>query len=70
MTSMMDTLDENIYTPEGFAIGVGLQMAGAVGYAMSHPEIPMYLAGEGGDVMQELMSEIGGISTVAEVGGD
>jgi len=41
-----------------------------VGYNLRHPEMVMFLAAEAGDVAQEMMSEIGGLSTVAEVGGD
>jgi len=65
-----DIVDGTIYSPEAAAIGAGLIAAASIGYILRHPEMALFLAAETGDVAQELMSEIGGLTSAVEVGGD
>jgi len=70
VTDAKKLVDDTLYSKEAAAIGAALIAAAMVGYNLRHPELPMFLAAEAGDVAQEMMSEIGGLSTVAELGGD
>lgn len=67
---LLNLSDDILSSKESFAIGVGSLAAALVGYNMRHPEIAMYFAAEAGDVAQELMSEVGGLTSAVEVMGD
>ena len=70
ISDVKDLADDTLFGPEAVGIGAGLIAAGLTGYSLHHPEIAMYLAAEAGDIAQEIASEIGGLTSAVEVGGD
>ena len=65
-----EVIGETLHSKEAFAIGLGLFMTGSLGFGMRHPEIGMFVVAEAGDVGKEIASEIGGLTSMVEVGGD
>lgn len=65
-----DTVDDTLNSNETAAIGAGLLAAGLIGFHMRHTEIALFAIAEGADIIEEAASEIGGLTSAVEVGGD
>jgi hypothetical protein len=55
---LLKELDETVYSPEIFGLGLGLLAMGTVGLTSRHPEMAMFLAAETGDVAQEFLGNL------------